>query len=183
MIDISDKDIRYKIVFFTGAGISKESGIPTFDEMEGIRDKLTRAFATKHPEEYSTVVQDFIRMLSDKEPNAAHRAIATVDAPVITMNIDQLHQKAGSKDVLEIHGTLPDNLILYGDTAPLYGVAKKLVQKLRYGASYFVVVGTSFYTAISRDLLRIAKHRKAKVIIVNDHATARVPDIVSQIKG
>lgn len=177
-----DKDKRFKLVFFTGAGVSKESGIPTFAEMDGIRDKLTRSFATSHPEEYKEVRAGFIRMLADKEPNAAHTAIAEIDAPVITMNIDGLHQKAGSTNVLEIHGQLPDALVLYGDTAPLYSTAKKIVKQLKYADAYFVVVGTSFYTLISRELLKIAKQRKAKVVIIDDTATEKVPILVERLK-
>lgn len=183
IINLADENLRRKIVFFTGAGISKESGIPTFDEMPDIRKKLSRSFAVQHPEEYKEVIDSFIRNLEGKEPNAAHRAIATVGAPVITMNVDKLHQKAGSKEVLEIHGTLSDNLVLYGDEAPLYREAKKMVRKLKFGDSYFIVVGVSFNTLISQELVKIARSRLARVKIINDRAAERVPELVSKLIG
>lgn len=68
----------------------------------------------------------------------------------------------GSTNVIEMHGTLPDNLILYEDTAPMYAVAKRIVWKLKYGDSYFIVVGTSFYTAISNELVKIARGEACK---------------------
>lgn len=181
---VSNKTDRYDIVFFTGAGISKESGIPTFDEMDGIRDKLTREYATKYPEQYKKVIDEFVNMLSDKEPNNAHFSIADfdVDAPVITMNVDKLHQKAGSKNVIEVHGELPDKIVLYGDPAPAYKTAFDVVKKLKYGNSRLIVVGTSFYTGVSKDIMKYAKQRKAIVHVINEQASIQVPDLLSRIK-
>ena len=130
------------------------------------------------------------------EPNAAHFAIAELGFPVITMNVDKLHHKAGSKDVIEVHGILPtreqleeenfpmeyDGIVLYGDLAPKYEDAIRLVKRLEYNNSYFVIVGTSFYTGISEKLYRLAKQRHAKIIIINDNATTRVPEICNMLK-
>lgn len=129
-------------------------------------------------------------------PNAAHYAIAEMKAPVITMNIDGLHEKAGSKPVLAIHGRMPtweeiknEDLrykyncpVLYGDPAPLYANAYDLMESLDYGNSYAVIVGTSFYTGISEDLYQIAKHRAKKVWVVNDNAKIVVPQICNTLK-
>lgn len=60
-------------------------------------------------------------------PNDAHIALAEHDIPIITMNIDGLHQRAGSKHILPIHGTLPD-IILYEDPAPLYGMPREYIE-------------------------------------------------------
>lgn len=187
---------RQKLIFFTGAGISVESGIPTFQEQPGIRDKLTRDFANENPEEYRDTIRSMVNCCENANPNAAHIAIAELDCPVITMNVDGLHVKAGSSNVIEIHGVLPtreileeydfpltyDGIVLYGDLAPKYEEAIRLVKNLEYRNSYFVVVGTSFYTGISEQLMKIAKQRKAKIIVVNDNATMRVPVICRNMK-
>ena len=56
---------KQKVIFFTGAGISVDSGIPTFQEQPGIRDKLTRDFANEHPEEWTnTTITDFLGQLA-----------------------------------------------------------------------------------------------------------------------
>lgn len=187
---------RQRLIFFTGAGISVESGIPTFQEQPGIRDKLTRDFANEHPEEYRDTIRSMVNCCENANPNAAHLAIAELDYPVITMNVDGLHTKAGNQNVIEIHGTLPtremleeydfpltyDGIVLYGDLAPKYEEAIKLVKNLEYGNSYFVVVGTSFYTGISELLMKIAKQRKANIVVINDNATTRVPVICKNTK-
>ena len=187
---------RQKIIFFTGAGISVESGIPTFQEQPGIRDKLHRDFANEHPEEYRATIRQMVDSCEKAEPNAAHFAIAELDFPVITMNVDKLHHKAGSNDVIEVHGVLPtreqleeenfpmeyDGIVLYGDLAPKYEDAIRLVKRLEYNNSYFVIIGTSFYTGISEKLYRLAKQRHAKIIIINDNATTRVPEICNMLK-
>lgn len=187
---------QHKIIFFTGAGISVESGIPTFQEQPGIRDKLTRDFANTYPELYRKTIRDMLNVCENAEPNAAHRAIAELGCPVITMNVDKLHAKAGSKEVLEIHGVLPTReqledeyfpeeyrgIVLYGDMAPKYRDAEKLVKSLKLGESVFVVVGVSFYTAISDVLVDAARHRGAEVIIINDNAATKVPELCEILK-
>lgn len=185
-----------KIVFFTGAGISVESGIPTFQDQPGIRDKLKRGFANKHPEEYRETIRGMMDACENAKPNAAHIAIAEMGCPVITMNVDQLHTKAGSKDVIEVHGVLPTReeleaenfateyrgIVLYDDAAPKYGDAIKLVESL-VPSSYFIIVGTSFYTGISSHLYRLARERRAKVIIINENAATRVPELCKELKA
>lgn len=184
-----------KVIFFTGAGISVDSGIPTFQEQPGIRDRLTRDFANEYPEEYRNTIRQMLDSCKNASPNAAHIAIAECDFPVITMNVDQLHTKAGSKNVIEMHGVLPtreeleeelfpltyDGIVLYGDLAPKYDDAIKMVRNLEYDNSYIIIVGTSFYTGISEQLYRIAKQRHAKIEIVNDNASKRVPIICKNL--
>lgn len=179
-----------KVLFFTGAGISAESGIPTFDEQEGLRDKLTRSFALNHKEEYRETIKQMCNAVAKAKPNNAHLAIAKYNFPVITMNIDGLHQKAGSENAISIHGRLPephelyaDNFneltglpVLYGDNAPEYERAIDKVNELREGDK-FIIAGVSFYTMISEQLKYIATCREAEVIIINDSATIKVPKI------
>ena len=175
---------KQKVIFFTGAGISVDSGIPTFQEQPGIRDKLTRDFANEHPEEYRDTIRQMVNSCENAEPNAAHKAIAETGFPVITMNVDRLHTKACSKNVIEVHGVLPSREVLEEDDFPLtYETAIKIVRALEYDNSYFVIVGTSFYTGISEQLYKIAKQRHAKIVVVNDNASERVPIICKNLSG
>ena len=95
-------------VALTGAGISAPSGIPTFQgtwKGRPIRDFLSRTYFRRHTVEFFEL---FVEMQSwcDKSPNAAHRALAALNIPVITQNIDGLHEKAGTKELYTLHGTL-----------------------------------------------------------------------------
>ena len=85
-----------KILAFTGAGISKQSNIPTFMERPDVREKLFRTFAEHHHEAYNEVIRELKANMNGAEPNDAHFALAEYKVPVITMNIDGLHKKAGS---------------------------------------------------------------------------------------
>ena len=113
---IRDSD---NIVFFGGAGVSTESGIPDFRSVDGLYNQtyafppetiLSHSFFEKHPEEYYRFHRDKLN-ISGAKPNAAHIRLAELEAEgklkaVITQNIDGLHQAAGSKNVLELHGSL-----------------------------------------------------------------------------
>lgn len=165
------------ILAFTGAGISCASGIPTFAEQPGIRDNLTRYCATHRPEDYMKTIRNMQLICDAAEPNDAHLALAEYRIPVITMNVDGLHQKAGSSYVLPIHGTLPD-IVLYGDHAPLYQTAHDLVFRLRSG-DFFLIIGTSYYTNIASQLKFSALGQGADVIEINDDAEHRVRSFLS----
>ena len=107
------------IVFFGGAGVSTESGIPDFRSVDGLYNQhykyppeeiLSHTFFTRNPEEYYRFHHDKLR-LGGAQPNAAHRKLAEWEAQgklkaVITQNIDGLHQAAGSRNVIELHGSL-----------------------------------------------------------------------------
>lgn len=167
------------ILAFTGAGISAQSGVPTFQEQPGIRDRLSRSYARRHPEKYQATIASMQAACDAAQPNAAHLALAERDIPVITMNVDGLHQRAGSKHVLPIHGTLPD-IVLYEDPAPLYQTAMEWVSHLREG-DFFYIIGTSFYTRIAIELRRMALHTGADVFETNHDAATVVPDILSRM--
>lgn len=106
-------------VVLTGAGISTLSGIPDFRGKNGIykREDIDanrlfdiNSFIRDHGKYYYTHARDFIYNLPDKEPNIIHTQLARLEEvgivkAVITQNIDLLHQKAGSKHVLEVHGS------------------------------------------------------------------------------
>jgi NAD-dependent deacetylase len=111
-----------KIVILTGAGISAESGLGTFRDEGGlwaqhrIEDVATPEGFARNP----ALVQDFYNMrriqAAEAQPNAAHRALAALqkDFPgevvIVTQNVDDLHEKAGSSDVLHMHGQLDQAL-------------------------------------------------------------------------
>ncbi len=110
------------IVFFGGAGVSTESGIPDFRGVDGLyRQKyayppetiLSHEFLLQHPEEFYRFYREKILILNVR-PNPAHEKLAQWEREgrlraVITQNIDGLHQAAGSKRVLELHGSIHRN--------------------------------------------------------------------------
>ena len=108
------------IVFFTGAGISVPSGIPDFRSADGLYTNDLRAesiishsYFMSHPKEFYKFYKDKM-VYEDAEPNIAHKWIAKMEESgkskgVITQNIDGLHLMAGSKNVVEIHGTIYSN--------------------------------------------------------------------------
>lgn len=118
-IDESDN-----IVFFGGAGVSTESGIPDFRSENGIFQAineygvrpeviLSHTFFMQNPEVFFKYYKKTL-LYPDAKPNDCHKALAKLEEmgklkAVITQNIDDLHQRAGSKNVLELHGTLYKN--------------------------------------------------------------------------
>jgi NAD-dependent deacetylase len=116
-MDIPDLGTFDRVVFFTGAGVSAESGIPTYRGQGGIWHQYNyedyacqRAF-DRDPEKVWEFHEARREAAAACEPNAAHRLIASIaeaqpGTGVITQNIDGLHQRAGSRDVIELHGSL-----------------------------------------------------------------------------
>lgn len=110
------------IVFFGGAGVSTESGVPDFRSVDGLYHQkwdyspetiLSHTFFTKKTGEFYRFYKEKMLCL-DVQPNAAHKKLAELEAAgklsaVITQNIDGLHQAAGSKRVLELHGSVHRN--------------------------------------------------------------------------
>ena len=131
MSDIAAKQLRQwiddcapgRMVFFGGAGVSTESGIPDFRSPDGLyaqkygdvppEEMISRTYFDRHPQQFFEFYFD--RMIArEAEPNRAHRKLAQLEAAgvcsaVITQNIDGLHQKAGSKTVWELHGSVLRN--------------------------------------------------------------------------
>lgn len=112
-----------RMVFFGGAGVSTESGIPDFRSPDGLyaqkygdvlpETMISRSYFDEHPQSFFAFYFD--RMIAlEAQPNRAHRKLAALEAEgtlsaVITQNIDGLHQKAGSRNVLELHGSVLRN--------------------------------------------------------------------------
>ena len=117
IIDDSDR-----IVFFGGAGVSTESGIPDFRSADGIYHQaykyspeqiVSHSFFIQYPEEFYKFYKEKMMMLEEK-PNPAHRKLAELEkagklTAVVTQNIDGLHQAAGSRKVYELHGSIHRN--------------------------------------------------------------------------
>ena len=111
-----------RIVFFGGAGVSTESGIPDFRSVDGLYNQqydyppetiLSHTFFMRKPEEFYRFYHNKM-LFPDAEPNAAHVKLAQWEregrlSAVVTQNIDGLHQKAGSKKVYELHGSVLRN--------------------------------------------------------------------------
>jgi len=193
-----------KIVVLTGAGISAESGISTFRDSDGlwehyrVEDVATHAAYERNPE----LVLDFYnqrrRQLFDAQPNEAHRQLVRLeqryDVQIVTQNIDDLHERAGSKHVLHLHGELtkgrsdvhPDMIvdigrrdIKLGDLAPdgtqlrphivWFGEAVPNIEpaaELCEQADIFIVVGTSMAVYPAAGLIHYVP-RSARCYVVD----------------
>jgi NAD-dependent deacetylase len=140
MVDV-DKQVKLKelieqsdnTVFFGGAGVSTESGIPDFRSTDGLYNQewnyrpetiISRSFFDTNPYEFYRFYKS--RMIfQDAQPNQTHRKLAQLEeqgklAALITQNIDGLHQKAGSRNVLELHGSVLRNYCM--DCGRFYGL-------------------------------------------------------------
>ena len=115
-------DTHKKIVFFGGAGVSTESGIPDFRSQDGLYNLkykyppeqiISHSFFVNRPDEFYRFYKDKM-IIQGAKPNAAHLKLAELEqagklTAVVTQNIDGLHQMAGSKNVLELHGSIHRN--------------------------------------------------------------------------
>lgn len=116
-------DSHHHIVFFGGAGVSTESGIPDFRSEDGLYSKkdfpyppetmLSRSFFDRHPEDFFNFYRQ-VMLAPNAGPSRVHQKLAEMEAAgkldgIITQNIDGLHQMAGSKKVYELHGSVLRN--------------------------------------------------------------------------
>lgn len=133
------------IVFFGGAGVSTESGIPDFRSTDGLYNQqyayppetiLSHTFYRERPEEFFRFYLDKILIPArNAGPNAAHQRLAQWEKEgklraVITQNIDGLHQAAGSRNVLELHGSILRN---YCEKCGCFHTAQEVEESLRAG--------------------------------------------------
>ena len=110
-----------RVVAFTGAGISEESGIPTFRGTGGLWERYPPAFFANipglfmsfllRPKRLKNFIIDIIETFTSAQPNAGHYALAEMEKKgalqaIITQNIDRLHENAGSRNVIKLHGDL-----------------------------------------------------------------------------
>ncbi len=118
-------DESQNIVFFGGAGVSTESGIPDFRSQDGLYSQkwefppeviISRSFFDANPVEFYRFYREKL-IIKDAKPNAAHLKLAELEASgklkaIVTQNIDGLHQMAGSKNVFELHGSTLRNFCM-----------------------------------------------------------------------
>jgi NAD-dependent deacetylase len=202
------KRYHYPVVF-TGAGISVASGLPTFDiTWNGvpIRDLLTSEFFDRDPVGFYEMFRE-VEQWKDAQPNPAHYALAEAKMPVVTQNVDGLHQKAGSTKVYEVHGNLREmicldcyritpwknltlgvpycdcgrilkpRVVLYGDDLMDWDESVREMQK----ADLVLVIGCSLQTAPACYLPQMAQARGADIIEVNEKAEVEVPGLVREL--
>jgi NAD-dependent deacetylase len=209
LVDGSDN-----IVFFGGAGVSTESGIPDFRSTGGLYHQewkyppetiLSHTFYESKPEEFFRFYRAKL-LAPDAQPNAAHRKLAELERQgklkaVITQNIDGLHQAAGSREVLELHGSVLRNYcerchqfygmeeILHSEGVPkcscggrikpdvvLYeeGLDEETMDKaVRYiaNADMLIIGGTSLNVYPAAGLINY--YRGQKLVLINRDAVAR----------
>ena len=201
------------IVFFGGAGVSTESNIPDFRSTDGLYNQqyayppetiLSHTFYMRKTEEFYRFYRNKI-LFPDAEPNRAHKALAKLEAEgrlkaVVTQNIDGLHQKAGSKEVMELHGSVLRNYcqrcgkfhgieaILHSDGVPkcecggtikpdvvLYeeGLDQHTIQRSVYhisNADVLIIGGTSLTVYPAAGL--IDYYNGNKLVLINKSVTA-----------
>lgn len=171
----------------TGAGISKASGIPTFQEMPELKEKLTVEYRSHQRRENFKKVLDQLRdTVTGHKPNAAHKALAKHDIPIVTMNVDGLHQKAGSGIVVECHGNAAENtVVLYGEKAA-YDVAYNLLNMLSANAEVenkkkvLLVIGTSYQTQFAQEFVCRAMADNWKIVDIHEDAEHRVEQAIQK---
>ena len=200
------------IVFFGGAGVSTESGIPDFRSKDGLyhqkydyppEEILSRTFFDRKTEEFYRFYRDKLNSLQ-YEPNVTHYKLAQLEAAgklkaVVTQNIDGLHQKAGSKNVLELHGSVLRNTCMKcgkfhtaeeifgsegiprcecgGIIKPdvvLYeeGLDGKIMERAAraiYDADMLIVAGTSLTVYPAAGMIRY--YRGKRLVLINRDAT------------
>ena len=201
------------IVFFGGAGVSTESNIPDFRSTDGLYNQqyayppetiLSHTFYMRKTEEFYRFYRNKM-LFPDAEPNRAHKALAKLEAEgrlkaVVTQNIDGLHQKAGSKEVMELHGSVLRNFcqrcgkfhgieaILHSDGVPkcecggtikpdvvLYeeGLDQHTIQRSVYhisNADVLIIGGTSLTVYPAAGL--IDYYNGNKLVLINKSVTA-----------
>ena len=179
-----------KVIAFTGAGISKSAGIPTFEEVTGIKEKLSVEFKENNPKEFEETINLLKTNVADKEPTKAHKILAELQIPIITMNIDNLHTKAGSKNVIELHGNyLKDNIVLYGQEMHNSDNAIQLIKDTAKSAkeneeeAILLVIGTSMQTAFANILVLIARANGMKDLYIDKNADEEVETFFMLMKS
>jgi NAD-dependent deacetylase len=192
-----------KIVVLTGAGISAESGLKTFRDSGGlweehrIEDVATFEGWQRNPQLVLTFYNERRKQLINAEPNAAHKALVRLeqkfDVQIITQNVDDLHERAGSSKVLHLHGELKkvrstvDNNLVYdlkgwelkmGDKCEKgsqlrphivwFGEAVPMIQLatvMTEQADIFIVIGTSLNVYPAASLIQFVPDKAAMYLI------------------
>ncbi len=200
-----------RIVVLTGAGVSRESGLDTFRDSGGLweghrpEDVATPEALARDPAMVHGFYDKRRRDVARAEPNAAHRAIARLEAGhevyVVTQNIDDLHERGGSTRVLHLHGEvfrarplaggpsvewrgdlppgsgLRPDVVFFGEAVPLMGRAQELAME----ADLLLVVGTSLQVYPAAGLVSVALRRGRRVVLVDPRPPEGLPAGVQTI--
>jgi len=215
--------MRKKIVFFSGAGMSAESGISTFRDSGGlwenykIEEVATPEAWKKHPDIVSEFYNQRRKQIIDTVPNVAHSIISELEKQfevyIITQNIDDLHERAGSKNVLHLHGNIrlakssgpnqekkyypiegweltKDDLCEDGfrlrPHVVWFGESVPAFEKaitLIKDADYFVVIGTSLQVYPAAGLIHVVPENTIRFVIDPKVDTFELPADFNQIKA
>ncbi len=177
-----------KLIAFTGAGISKSAGIPTFEDLPHLKEKLSVEFKQAFPKEFHQAINTLKKNVKDKQPTEAHYALANFQIPIITMNVDCLHTKAGSALVYELHGNYKDdNIVLYGQNMHFGEEATELLIKTVLDArlcneeAVLLLIGTSMHTAFANYFVNLAKKLGVTIKEINNNADFEVPDFLNRV--
>lgn len=150
-----------RVVAFTGAGISAESGVPTFRDAEGFWQRFPpEKFATwsgllgtaaTDPRSVAEFVLNVVEPIAKAEPNPGHQALAELErrvpTTVVTQNIDGLHQAAGSTMVLEVHGSLAEIVhVSTGDV--MHRIDREEMQRIAHALRDYAEKRTSVLTFV-----------------------------------
>lgn len=172
-----------KIIALTGAGISKAAGIPTFEEVPHLKEKLTVEFKRDNPIEFEETMNFLKVAMCGKTPTKAHKILAYFQIPIITMNIDSLHQTAGSNLVYEVHGSLKkDNVVLYGQNIFHANDSLNLLKETAKSAknnnekATLLVIGTSLQTQFANALVDFAQSLGMAVHLFNQNADVELKE-------
>jgi NAD-dependent deacetylase len=199
---MSKLDLRRTIVVLTGAGMSAESGLRTFRDSDGLWEEYS-IYEVATPEAFEEDPALVLRFYNERrkqllecEPNAGHQALVRLeekfDVQIITQNVDDLHERAGSKNIVHLHGELrkvrstgnPDYIIPHdgdiqlGDTCPKghqlrphivwFGERVDMIEvaeEIARKADILIVIGTSLLVYPAAGLLSYADKDIPKYII------------------
>ncbi|MGV3509563.1 MAG: SIR2 family NAD-dependent protein deacylase [Sphingobacteriaceae bacterium] len=207
--------MKLKLVVLTGAGISAESGLNTFRDSDGLWEGYD-VYDVATPEAWQrnpSLVQDFYNMrrksVLEAKPNNAHYALKKLedkyDVTIITQNVDDLHERAGSSNVVHLHGIItksqssikPDLIynidgwqLSMGEKCELgsqlrphvvwFGEAVPMIEKaaeIASGADIFLIVGTSLAVYPAAGLIDFVPYSAEKIIVDPNTPQVKAADI------
>ena len=207
--------MKLKLVVLTGAGISAESGLNTFRDSDGLWEGYD-VYDVATPEAWQrnpSLVQDFYNMrrksVLEAKPNSAHYALKKLedkyDVTIITQNVDDLHERAGSSNVVHLHGIItksqssikPDLIynidgwqLSRGEKCELgsqlrphvvwFGEAVPMIEKaaeIASGADIFLIVGTSLAVYPAAGLIDFVPYSAEKIIVDPNTPQVKAADI------
>jgi len=183
------------IVFLTGAGLSANSGLPTYRGPGGLYEEgntesglpieefLSAKNQIENPEEVNSYIQKMANIITEAEPNDIHKSIAQlesiVETPirVFTQNIDDLHERAGSSNVIHLHGTVSDP-VLFGANIPSWALGE--LDYVLPQAQVCVIIGTSIVFNYLIDWVNMLKKWNCKIILLDtdpEHTLSKTAQI------